>query len=410
VAFVRQGALRTKSRLWLDGRTDLAELVDAARDASPVAGLTHNFYRYPARFSPRFVRAAIQAFSHPDDLVLDPFVGGGTTLVEALALGRHAIGVDISSLATFISGVKTTLYTDRDIQLLKRWVGRATRAINIHATASATGSEGDASYRRNLYGQSTWRLRKAIQQTLETAVRLRSDKVSSLARCVILRTGQWALDGRKHLPSIEEFRTSLVTNAGEMIRGALELRDTVRNGEHGNKPVIHCINRSTVGLELDPFIRKVATPRLIVTSPPYPGIHVLYHRWQVDGRKETPAPFWIANQLDGSGEVYYSMGSRKAIGLSSYFENMRSTLKSIASLCTRHTTIVQVIAFSNPAWQLSRYLSVADEVGLREAFIPALKNIADGRLWRSVPNRKWYADQKGLTHGSQEVVLFHNLK
>ena len=67
------------------GPESIARLIEAARDASPIAGLTHNFYRYPARFSPKLVRAAIEAFTAPGDLVLDPFVGGGTTLVEAIA-------------------------------------------------------------------------------------------------------------------------------------------------------------------------------------------------------------------------------------------------------------------------------------------------------------------------------------
>jgi hypothetical protein len=55
----------------------------------------------------------------------------------------------------------------------------------------------------------------------------------------------------------------------------------------------------------------------------------------------------------------------------------------------------------------ARYLSVADDVGLREYFLAELEGVKDGRLWRTVPNRKWYADQRGETHGSQEVVLFH---
>lgn len=150
-------------------------------------------------------------------------------------------------------------------------------------------------------------------------------------------------------------------------------------------------------------------PKLVVTSPPYPGIHVLYHRWQVDGRKETPAPFWIANKLDGDGASYYTMGDRKAHELRTYFDNLRQTLRSVAALCSTETTIVQVVAFSEPSWQLPRYLSVADDVGLREFFLPILRSEADGRLWRFVPNRKWYANQKGKTNGSQEVVLFHRL-
>lgn len=82
-------------------------MIEAARDPTPVSGLTHNYYRYPARFSPIFVRAVIDAFTAPGDVVLDPFVGGGTTLVEAIARGRHGVGVDISTLATFVSEVKT---------------------------------------------------------------------------------------------------------------------------------------------------------------------------------------------------------------------------------------------------------------------------------------------------------------
>jgi hypothetical protein len=83
------------------GPNEQAALIAGARDTEPVRGLTHAFYKYPARFSPAFARAAIQAFTQPGDLILDNHVGGGTTLVEALASGRHAIGVDISALAAY---------------------------------------------------------------------------------------------------------------------------------------------------------------------------------------------------------------------------------------------------------------------------------------------------------------------
>ena len=103
------------------------------------------------------------------------------------------------------------------------------------------------------------------------------------------------------------------------------------------------------------------------------------------------------------------MGDRKAHELKSYFDNLHEALRSVAALCSEQTIVVQVMAFSEPSWQLSRYLSVAHDVGFQELFLPALKNVNDGRLWRLVPNRKWYANQKGKTNGSQEVVLFHRL-
>ena len=396
---------------YISGCSDdvLSSLVEAARDAEPVSGLTHNFYRYPARFSPKFVRAAIKALSEPGDLVLDPFMGGGTTLVEALALGRHGVGADISSLAAFISQVKTTLYSDEDLGALKRWADRVPSQIHMHREGFIDEQYAEAGYYRHMDNRSTWRLRKAIEQSLQTATRLSPTKLELFARCAILRTAQWALDGRKNLPTITTFRNALTNHARDMIEGARDLRMAAIAARDGQKPFIHCLNRSTTGLEDEPLLTNTRKPKLVVTSPPYPGIHVLYHRWQVDGRKETPAPFWIANKLDGDGASYYTMGDRDAHELKTYFDKLRKALRSVAALCSKDTTIVQVMAFSEPSWQLPRYLSVADDAGLRELFLPTLKHAADGRLWRFVPNRKWHANQKGKTNGSQEVVLFHRL-
>jgi DNA methylase len=389
-----------------DSRYDA--LVIAARDSAPVSGLTHNYYRYPARFSPKFVRSAIELFSDPGDLVLDPFMGGGTTLVEAIALGRQALGADISSLAAFVSEIKTTVYSEQELIALRRWSRRAVKAVHMHSRAVHSWTHSDGNYHRNMRSVSTWRLRKAIAQLLFSATQL-SSKLEGFARCATLRTAQWALDGRRHLPSIEDFRAAFPQYIDEMIEGATQLRESVTRFCVQSTPIVQCLNRSSVGLESDPVLKLRKTPKLILTSPPYPGVHVLYHRWQVDGRKETAAPFWIANRLDGEGASYYTMGDRRARNLEEYFDTMRATLGSIANICDRETVVVQVVAFSEPEWQLPRYISVADDAGFAEFFLPNLQSSPDGRLWRVVPNRKWHADLKGATHGCQEAVLFHRL-
>lgn len=386
----------------------VTRLVAAACDMSPISGLTHNFYRYPARFSPKLVRAVIDTFTEPGDLVLDPFVGGGTTLVESLVSGRHAIGTDISSLATFVSEVKTTLYTEEDLARLGRWTNRVRDNFSIWTGVKSDDDYEKAGYTKHLDGFNTWRLKRCIEFVLDTAKKLRDRRLEAFARCVTLRTAQWALNGRKKLPSIDDFRDMIVTDATNMIEGARELRVAVE--ALGSKSTIRCLNRTTKGLEADALFSKGKKPRLVVTSPPYPGVHVLYHRWQVDGRKETPAPFWIADRLDGDGAAYYTMGARDTYKLNSYFANLKESLQSVAALCDRETMIVQVVAFSEPEWQLPRYLSVADDVGMTECLLPDSTDSPDGRLWRTVPNRRWYADQRGTTNGSQEVVLFHRLK
>jgi hypothetical protein len=115
----------------------------------------------------------------------------------------------------------------------------------------------------------------------------------------------------------------------------------------------------------------------------------------------------IAGKLDGAGSSYYTMGDRKNPELRSYFENIKASMSSIAKLSDENTIIVQMVAFSQPDWQLPRYLETMEEAGLTERMLPSLKREGDGRLWRSVPGRRWYSAQRGTTPGSEEVVLFH---
>lgn len=76
-------------------------------DSSDSSRLTHYLFRYPAKFHPPVARALIDQFTCPGNLILDPFCGSGTLLVEALPLGRKVIGLDIDPVATFVSKVKT---------------------------------------------------------------------------------------------------------------------------------------------------------------------------------------------------------------------------------------------------------------------------------------------------------------
>lgn len=384
-------------------------IVEAAHDNNRVAGHTHNFYRYPARFSPQFVRAAIETFTEPGDVVLDPFLGGGTTAVEALALGRNAIGVDISSLAIFVANVKTTILNDQELETLERWAIRTSSKLNLNSPSKRSSEYADAGYYRHLDSAMTWRLRKAVEQSLAYAVRLPSLRLEAFARCAVLKTAQWALDGRKQLPTVADFRSALKAHLEEMLVGAREFRDAVTQ-RGAPKPNAVLLHRSIVGIENDNCQSVIKAPKLVLTSPPYPGIHVLYHRWQIDGGKETPAPFWIANKLDGSGAAYYTFGDRKATENWTYFEGLKAAFESVARLCDEKTVCVQVLAFSKPERQLPRYLEVMSAASFEELPIPAVSGEKDGRLWRTIPNRKWHAHRLGKIPASQEVVLFHRKK
>src|SRR5690606_20166880 len=114
----------------------------------------------------------------------------------------------------------------------------------------------------------------------------------------------------------------------------------------------------------------------VVTSPPYPCVHVLYHRWQVDGRRETPAPYWLSACNDGQGAAYYNFGDRREKDAATYFAASLRTLQAIRGVMADGAIMVQLIAFSDPASQLNRYLRNMATAGFVEL------RPSRNRIWR----------------------------
>jgi hypothetical protein len=77
--------------------------------------LTHDIHRYSSKYIPQIAGHAVELITRPNDVVLDPMVGSGTTLIEAWMRNRRAIGIDMNPLAVLISRAKTRRVPQHDL-------------------------------------------------------------------------------------------------------------------------------------------------------------------------------------------------------------------------------------------------------------------------------------------------------
>lgn len=79
----------------------------------------HRLHPYLGKFIPQLVEYFLSRYFKPGEVVVDPFCGSGTTLVQAAEMGINSVGIDISEFNTLIANVKLAHY---DLELMGREV------------------------------------------------------------------------------------------------------------------------------------------------------------------------------------------------------------------------------------------------------------------------------------------------
>jgi hypothetical protein len=324
-------------------------------------------------------------------------MGGGTTVVEALACGREVVGNDINSLAVFLARVKTTPLSRNDRDSLMRWSDNVIPSLSYWLTPTDLSEFVCDRRTYNLTLPRTRALKKVMALALRSLSDLPSDEAQEFARCALLNAAQLFLNGGKRSATVEEFRQHVRSTLKEMLNDIFRFES---QAVRGVERFLSNASASDLGAH-KPFSagRKAD---LVVTSPPYPGIHMLYHRWQVDGRKETAAPYWLANCQDGQGNAYYNFAGRSESAEDKYFAESLTTLRGIRYVIRKGAVMAQLVAFGDPRRHLRKYLMNMEAAGFTE-----LRLEGHRRVWRDVPSRRWHATLKGRLSSSKEVLLLH---
>jgi len=235
----------------------------------------HSLHPYLGKFIPQLVDVFLRRYFSAQDCVYDPFVGSGTTLVEANVFGASSVGCDISAFNCLLSRVKTTSYSLGALELgLKGALEQARRSPEI-------GGEEPSEWLR------AWYTERALGELLayRTALAKLESPISDVAKIILSRSARSArqtthfdLDFPR-TPQLEPYWCHKHSRTCRPVDEAMKflrrytldtirrLRDFSTIRSDSEVAVLHDDSR-----EVDLPLRATG----IITSPPYPGL-IDYH-------------------------------------------------------------------------------------------------------------------------------------
>jgi SAM-dependent methyltransferase len=312
----RRSLSQTGGPVETSGNPAAARALAACLDVDPGAPLawTHGFHAYPARMHPETARRALEAF--PGGPVLDPFVGSGTTALEALRAGRAFTGIDVSRVALEIAWARTRAWPP---ERCRRFESAARRR------AARAAAESDRAFRLppwaaregEWYDPHTLREICLLKGLLDEEPdpefrRLFTVVLSSLA----VKLSRQVSDSdvridprRRPRPRHAAFR-AFADRAEELTRMLLRLSsDLHRRGVRRREPELRWGDARTVELPAGGY-------ELVLSSPPYPGTY------DYAAHQERRYPLF---GIDASFERAHEIGARRTGG-AGYAEDMDAVL------------------------------------------------------------------------------------
>jgi hypothetical protein len=278
---------------------------EAERDARPHV---HGFHPYPARLHPSTAAHLVGALAPESGVVLDPFCGSGTVLVEARAAKREAWGFDLNPVAVALSKLKTRSFraSERESILAasERACAVATERRLAKQGASRRYSREDVAHYDPHVLLELDGLRVGIEGLgASVATRVAQLVLSSILTKLSRRDGDTGAGLRKTRLAAG-YPTRLFMNKTKELVTFLELTAQLYQGA----PSAHVLRADARLLHGAPD----GGVDLVVSSPPYPGVYdyVEHHRARMRWLGMDPDPL-DAGEI-GARRALVSMSPREA--------------------------------------------------------------------------------------------------
>lgn len=311
----------------------------------------HSLHPYLGKYIPQLVDVFLKRYFVPGNCIYDPFVGSGTTLVEANVFGADSIGCDISEFNCLLSRVKSSRYALGELEL------------GLRGALEEARRQGPASHS----AASPWLTRWFAPQALGELISFRSviehldADQADMARVVLSRAARSArltthfdLDFprspttepyycHKHkriCRPVEEAAKFLTRYAIDSIR---RIRDFARIRTARDVTVLHADSR---------LVQLPTRPDGVVTSPPYPGL--------IDYHEQHRYAYELLGLVDRRDEeIGAAAAGRSKTAYGAYVDSMAAVFANTSSQLLPDATVLIVVNDSQ-----NLYPEILDRAGL----------------------------------------------
>lgn len=153
----------------------------------------HRLHPYLGKFIPQLVEHFLSRHFQPGQWVLDPFMGSGTTLIQAHELGLNAIGIDISEFNCKIAEVKTRRYSLDTVESDARAALRRLEAFAEQRPGGGSLFRGiDADFHTDSAYLNRWYSPRALQEILFYRSILGEYRHSDVLKMILSRSARSA--------------------------------------------------------------------------------------------------------------------------------------------------------------------------------------------------------------------------
>lgn len=255
------------SRLSVQERLDAIDWSFVHRDrAHPIEAI----HPYPAKFIGEIPRALMRTLTCPaGTLVFDPFVGSGTTLLEAQRLGLPSVGVDLNPIACLIARVKTGVRPQN--------LSDAARAICASAMRSHSKQKWNIPNVDHWFKEDIQEAIAALLNELRTVTNQHTNDVLRMAlSSILVRVSNQDSDTRYAAVEKNVKREDVFTG----FVAAAEKLDKALAARHWEIGPARVIEANTLTVTPEQLSGRVG---LVITSPPYPNAYEywLYHKYRM---------------------------------------------------------------------------------------------------------------------------------